>query len=144
MALIGAVYKWRLDCDSYVYITDTNGTDPLIITAKCLEEKSEQSIQNIVTTWDERTYCERFNEMVNYVHSFEKWKDLHFLDCNVYLKEYYGCEEMLKPSFPTGILCSWKNSFRSKNDDTEPGGSPLAEVHRSNVSISLGSVPGSQ
>ena len=103
MALIGAVYKWRLDCDSYVYITDYNGIDPLIITGGCLEEKSEQNIKDIVTTWDERTYCERFNEMVNYVHSFEKWKDLLFLDCNVYLKEYYSCEEMLTPSFPTGI-----------------------------------------
>lgn len=103
MALIGAVYKWRLDCDSYVYITDYNDVEPLIIIGECLEENSEQNIKDIVTTWDERTYCERFNEMVNYVHSFEKWKDLRFLDCNVYLKEYYGCEEMLRPSFPTGI-----------------------------------------
>ena len=103
MALIGAVYKWRLDCDSYIYITDYNGVEPLIITGYCLEENSEQNIKDIVATWDERTYCERFNEMVNYVHSFEKWKDLLFLDCNVYLKEYYSCKEMMEPSFLTGI-----------------------------------------
>jgi hypothetical protein len=103
MALIGAVYKWRLDCDSYVYITDYNDVEPLIITGGCLEENSEQNIKDIVTTWDEHTYCERFNEMINYVHSFEKWRDLLFLDCNVYLKEYYSCEEMLAPAFPTGI-----------------------------------------
>ena len=103
MALIGAVYKWRLDCDSYVYIIDYNGIEPLIITGSSLEENSEQNIKDIVSTWDERTYCEKFNEMVNYVHSFDKWKDLRFLDCNVYLKEYYGCEDILKPDFPTGI-----------------------------------------
>lgn len=100
MALIGAVYKWRLDCDSYVYITDTNGGEALIITNECIDENT---IKDIVATWNEKTYCERFTEMVNYVHSFEKWKDLRFLDCNVYLKEYYGCEEMLRPAFPTGI-----------------------------------------
>lgn len=100
MALIGAVYKWRLDCDSYVYITDTNGSEALIITNECIDENT---IKDIVATWDEKTYCERFTKMVNYVHSFEKWKDLRFLDCNVYLKEYYGCDEMLRPAFPTGI-----------------------------------------
>ena len=100
MALIGAVYKWRLDCDSYVYITDTNGGEALIITNECIDENT---IKDIVATWSEKTYCERFTQMVNYVHSFEKWKDLRFLDCNVYLKEYYGCEEMLRPAFPTGI-----------------------------------------
>lgn len=100
MALIGAVYKWRLDCDSYVYITDTNGSEALIITNECIDENT---IKDIVATWSEKTYCERFTEMVNYVHSFEKWKDLRFLDCNVYLKEYYGCDEMLRPAFPTGI-----------------------------------------
>jgi hypothetical protein len=100
MALIGAVYKWRLDCDSYVYITDTNGGEALIITNECVDENT---IKDIVATWNEKTYCQRFTEMVNYVHSFEKWKDLRFLDCNVYLKEYYGCEEMLRPAFPTGI-----------------------------------------
>lgn len=100
MALIGAVYKWRLDCDSYIYITDTEGLEPLIIVNDCIDEAA---IKDIVATWDAETYCERFKYMVDFVHSHEKWKDLRFLDCNVYLKEYYGCDEMLRPAFPTGI-----------------------------------------
>ena len=100
MALIGVVYKWRLDCDSYVYITDFDGQQALIVTSTCIEE---EKIKDIVSTWDADKYCDEFNKMVDYVHSFEKWKDLRFLDCNVYLKEYYGCEDMLKPAFPTGI-----------------------------------------
>jgi hypothetical protein len=100
MALIGVVYKWRLDCDSYVYITDFDGQQALIVTSTCIEE---EKIKDIVSTWNADKYCDEFNKMVDYVHSFEKWKDLRFLDCNVYLKEYYGCEDMLKPAFPTGI-----------------------------------------
>ncbi len=100
MALIGVVYKWRLDCDSYVYITDFDGEQALIVTSTCIEE---EKIKDIVSTWNADKYCDEFNKMVDYVHSFEKWKDLRFLDCNVYLKEYYGCEDMLKPAFPTGI-----------------------------------------
>lgn len=117
MALIGAVYKWRLDCDTYAYITDASGNTPFVVTNECVD--NEDMIKEIVSSWDENMYCQHFNDMVNYVHSIPKFRNLRFLDCSVYLKEYYGCEEMLKPSFPTGIQLNLSATSVDYNEEAD-------------------------
>jgi hypothetical protein len=111
MSLVGAVYKWRLDNNTYVYLTDEKGKQiPYInFDGEICDKEKENKIKDIVVSWSETEYCDNFTDMVNYVHTYvnEKnirpWKDLRFLDCSVYLQECSDCEAWLKPSFPTDI-----------------------------------------
>lgn len=111
MSLVGAVYKWRLDNNTYVYLTDEKGKQKPYINfdGEICDKEKESKIKDIVVSWSETEYCNNFTIMVDYVHAYvnEKnirpWKDLRFLDCSVYLQECSDCEAWLKPSFPTDI-----------------------------------------
>lgn len=118
MSLVGAVYKWRLDNNTYVYLTNETGKEKPYINfdGEICDEEKENKIKDIVVSWSETEYCNNFTIMVDYVHNYvnegnvRPWKDLRFLDCSVYLQECSDCEAWLKPSFPTDITIETKSS----------------------------------
>lgn len=118
MSLVGAVYKWRLDNNTYVYLTNETGKEKPYINfdGEICDEEKENKIKDIVVSWSETEYCNNFTIMVDYIHNYvnegniRPWKDLRFLDCSVYLQECSDCEAWLKPSFPTDITIETKSS----------------------------------
>jgi microcystin-dependent protein len=109
MSLIGAVYKWRIDNQLYAYIINKEGTGPSIYKiddVECVEYlELEDSVKEIVRSWDAIDYKTHFEEMVLYVSTYEngKYEHLKFLDYTIYLKECKTCDSVSKPLNVTDI-----------------------------------------
>lgn len=109
MSLIGAVYKWRIDNQLYAYIINKEGTGPSIYKIddiECVEYlELEDSVKEIVKSWDAIDYKTHFEEMVLYVSTYEngKYEHLKFLDYTIYLKECKTCDSASKPLNVTDI-----------------------------------------
>lgn len=120
MSLIGAVYKWRIDNQLYAYIINKEGTGPSIYKiddVECVEYlELEDSVKEIVRSWDTIDYKTHFEEMVLYVSTYEngKYEHLKFLDYTIYLKECKSCDSVSKPLNVTDIDIDVSNTNQLK------------------------------